>query len=281
MNPIWIKLSCSNRQRGGNLIGRVVEGADRGMVVLGEFSGHLDGEFVAIDPKSPRSVKGTAIIGVFPWSFLTDAGFVFIHEAESMYWNMPLEEAKAKFALMLPRAIIVREVGRQVETRREKRKDAANRREAEIRREELKAEMRRERRKDLREEKKRVAFLNSLPVEVTTISMEYQAGDYIAWNGVKGGGKRGYGWASAPIPSKLFVVISVKKNVMAKVRVDRTFKEEVGRLSPKRKLAINACRPTKVTLVRGNDPWYGEDQVLVSDGDMAQWLGRVKDAIAK
>lgn len=113
------------------------------------------------------------------------------------------------------------------------------------------------------------------PVRVATIDLHYEPGSYVAWNGVKGGGPRGYGWDSAGIPSQYFLIAMGPEGEVA-VRIDRIFKQGIGRLTPKRRDLIRRTMPPTVTLVVGDDPWYGKDHVLVSSDDLARWLEVVK-----
>lgn len=123
------------------------------------------------------------------------------------------------------------------------------------------------------------ALLPQGRVQVRTLDLEYVPGDYVAWNGVKGGGPRGYGWDSCPIHSEYLLAIQGPAGPV-KVRVDRAFKEAIGRLSPKRRAVIRSAMPSTVTLVMGDDPWYGKEQILVSEEDQAKWVEEVKAVLA-
>ena len=112
-------------------------------------------------------------------------------------------------------------------------------------------------------------------LEVRTLDLEYFPGDYIAWNGVKGGGPRGYGWDSCPIHSE-YLLAAQGPAGKVKVRIDRAFKEAIGRLTPKRRDLIRRTLPATVTLVQGDDPWYGKDRILVSEEDLVRWVEEVK-----
>lgn len=113
------------------------------------------------------------------------------------------------------------------------------------------------------------------PLQVRTIDLRYEPGDYIAWNGVKGGGPRGYGWDSRGIPSQ-YLLLALGPEGEVEVRIDRVFKQTIGRLSQKRRNLIKRTMPATVTLVKGDDPWYGRDQILVSSEELALWVKEVE-----
>jgi len=117
------------------------------------------------------------------------------------------------------------------------------------------------------------------PIRVATIDLHYEPGDYVAWNGVKGGGPRGYGWNSAGVPSEYFLIAMGPEGEVA-VRIDRVFKQGIGRLTSKRRDLIRRTMPPMVTLVVGDDPWYGKGQALVSSDDLARWVEEVKAALS-
>ena len=119
------------------------------------------------------------------------------------------------------------------------------------------------------------------PMQVTTVDLRYEPGDYVAWNGVKGGGIRGYGWDSAPVPSKCFVIVVTPAGEKLKIRIDRVFKGAIGRLSPKRRELIRRTMPLVVRIMKADDPWYGKDQILISDQDSAAWIERVRAALPR
>ncbi len=117
------------------------------------------------------------------------------------------------------------------------------------------------------------------PIRVETVDLHYEPGDYVAWNGVKGGGPRGYGWDSCGVPSQYYLLALSAEGKVA-VRIDRVFKKGIGRLTPKRRDLIRRTMPPTVALVMGDDPWYGKEQVLVSDEDLAKWVEAVKVLLA-
>ncbi len=119
------------------------------------------------------------------------------------------------------------------------------------------------------------------PLPVTTVDLRYEDGDYVAWSGVQGGGPRGYGRDSAPVPSKLFVIVVTPAGERLKIRIDRVFKGAIDRLSSQRRDLIRRVMPLVVTIMKADDPWYGKEQILLSDQDSAAWIERVRAALPR
>ena len=113
------------------------------------------------------------------------------------------------------------------------------------------------------------------PLPVATVDLRYEPGGYVAWNGVKGGGPRGYGWSSCGLLSR-YLLVAIGPEGEIEIRIDRTFKQAIGRLTSKRRGLIRGAMPATVTLVTGDDPWYGRRQLLVSPKELAHWVEEVK-----
>ncbi|MBI2901120.1 MAG: hypothetical protein HYY17_13130 [Planctomycetes bacterium] len=113
------------------------------------------------------------------------------------------------------------------------------------------------------------------PLRVPTVDLRYEPRGYESWNGVKGGGPRGFGWNSRSIHSEYHLVVAGPEG-QVEIRIDRAFKQAIGRLTPKRRDLIRRTMPPAVTLIKGDDPWYGENQVLVSSEELVRWVDEVK-----
>ncbi len=109
---------------------------------------------------------------------------------------------------------------------------------------------------------------------VKALDLEYLAGDYLLWNGVKGGGNRGFGWSELRIPSQLVLVVEALGRRL-ELRVGRHFQYHIGRLTEKHRNLIRQAMPTAVELVPGVDPKNGDPLILVSPQALSRWLDDV------
>lgn len=129
----------------------------------------------------------------------------------------------------------------------------------------------------------RKALLASLSLNgslrVKALDLEYVKCLYLLWNGVKGGGNRGFGWSDLSVPSQLVLSVEALGGKL-EIRVDRTFKESIGLLTPKRRNFIRQAMPCTVEIVRGVDPRNGDSLILVSSATLATWVNDVKALLA-
>jgi len=124
------------------------------------------------------------------------------------------------------------------------------------------------------------AIASTGPLQVKTLDLKYEAGDYYLWNGVKGGGNRGYGWSEMVISSKLLLFVEGPHGKVS-VRVDRAFKAGVGRLTEKRRTLIRQTMPERVTLLKSVNPWSGKPQIEASPDELDGWVSTVADLVRK
>ena len=124
------------------------------------------------------------------------------------------------------------------------------------------------------------AIASSGHLQVKTLDLEYEAGAYYLWNGVKGGGNRGYGWSEMLISSKLLLFVEGPQGKVS-VRVDRAFKTAVGRLTEKRRALIRQTMPERVTLVSGVNSWSGKPQIEVSPDELDRWVAVVAARVSE
>ncbi|MHB8129264.1 MAG: hypothetical protein ACYDEX_09725 [Mobilitalea sp.] len=118
------------------------------------------------------------------------------------------------------------------------------------------------------------------------ITIKYEAGDFYLGQGYKEGTKSyyningyyvnpiGYGNATVCKASKIILKVEVD-GVFYDVWVDRFFKDNLGRLTEKRKLAIMHTVPETINLEENftrNDNVY----FIAAEDDMNLWLNRVK-----
>lgn len=124
------------------------------------------------------------------------------------------------------------------------------------------------------------AIASAGSLQVKTLDVEYEEGDYYLWNGVKGGGNRGYGWSEMVISSKLLLFVEGPHGKIS-LRVDRAFKLGLGRLTEKRRAFIRQTMPQTVTLVNGINPWSGKHQIEVATDDLDRWVSAVAVLVSK
>lgn len=122
------------------------------------------------------------------------------------------------------------------------------------------------------------AIASAGSLQVKTLDLEYEAGGYYLWNGVKGGGNRGYGWSEMLISSKLLLFVEGPRGKVS-VRVDGPFKASVGRLTEKRRALIRQTTPERVTLVKGVNPWSGKPRIDVEADELDRWVSAVADLV--
>jgi hypothetical protein len=117
-------------------------------------------------------------------------------------------------------------------------------------------------------------------------SVEYRAGSYELTQGVKGGsagksigGKffrsRGYGWGEHIEKSKLILHVIVLKERF-EIWVDYFFKDNLGRLTEKRRVLIEQTMP-KTVEVEEAEGQKGTKYYEVSEADLEAWLTRCQD----
>lgn len=122
-------------------------------------------------------------------------------------------------------------------------------------------------------------------VKGSVISLRYEAGYYALTNGHKGyershyspgGGyvnQRGYGWASECKGSKYILEVAAGGEIY-EVWVDRFFKDNLGRLTEKRRFAIEQTIPEFIGLEMHEGRNCGT-YCTAAEADMQEWLSRV------
>ena len=117
------------------------------------------------------------------------------------------------------------------------------------------------------------------------LNLRYEPGYFAVTNGHKGYEKshysalwgyveqRGYGWATECKSSKL-VLAAVVEGAYYEIWVDHYFKENLGRLTEKRRKVIEATCPKQIT-VEENESRSGALYYTACELDMRAWLQRV------
>lgn len=116
-------------------------------------------------------------------------------------------------------------------------------------------------------------------LSVRTLDLEYNESQYFLWNGVKGGGNRGYGWSERIIPSQFVVVVEAMGGRL-ELRVGAEFREAIGSLTKKRRDLIRRAMPPNIELVPGRDPRNGDSLILVSPQALSRWIEDAQILIA-
>ncbi|WP_310602527.1 hypothetical protein, partial [Anaerosporobacter sp.] len=118
-----------------------------------------------------------------------------------------------------------------------------------------------------------------------TITIKYEAGDFYVGQGYKAGARNcynsngyyvspiGFGNATVCKASKLILRVEVD-GLFRDVWVDRFFKDNLGRLTEKRRCAIMHTMPDSIVLEE-NLSRNGELYYTTSENDMNLWLNRV------
>ena len=138
--------------------------------------------------------------------------------------------------------------------------------------------------------------------KATCMKVEYEAGERVVCEGVKGhwagkhvGGRffqnAGYGVGQYFIASKLILYIRLRGKKLHPVRVDRFFKDKIGKLTEQRRELIAKAMPETIVVKNGkevmlnSDPELSKDdrttQYRVSARDLRDWLARTQELMGK
>jgi len=105
-------------------------------------------------------------------------------------------------------------------------------------------------------------------VEGACGKLEYVRGFY--------GGRHDTGDVRMVCPSRLALEVSVQ-DTQSYVLVDEYFKKHWGKLSPKRREALELTRPEKISLTSYTGP-LGSVCYQPNEADLAEWLSRAQNA---